>query len=121
MWQSLGVSDVFASVTDWLTVPDVAERMNIPLGKVRRLVEEHHLFTVRRDGVQKIPAELLVNNEPLHSLKGTILVLLDSGFSLEGACEWLYTEEPALGETPIAALLKGKKSEIRRLAQALAL
>jgi hypothetical protein len=46
---------------------------------------------------------------------------MDSGFSLEGAIEWLYTPNEVLGQTPMAALVAGKKSEIRRLAQALAL
>lgn len=109
------------SVEKWLTVPEVAELLEIPLGKVRRLVEEHHLIAVRRDGVQMIPAELIVDGEPLSSLRGTILVLLDSGFSLEAAVEWLYSIEDTLGTTPIAALLSGRKTEIRRLAMALAL
>lgn len=109
------------SVEKWLTVPEVAELLDIPLGKVRRLVEEHHLIAVRRDGVQMIPAELIVDGEPLSSLRGTILVLLDSGFSLEAAIEWLYSIEDTLGTTPIAALLSGRKTEIRRLAMALAL
>lgn len=109
------------SVEKWLTVPEVAELLDIPLGKVRRLVEEHHLIAVRRDGVQMIPAELIVDGEPLSSLRGTILVLLDSGFCLEAAVEWLYSIEDTLGTTPIAALLSGRKTEIRRLAMALAL
>lgn len=41
--------------------------------------------------------------------------------SLEGAVEWLYTEEDSLKTTPMAALVAGKKAEIRRLAQALAI
>jgi excisionase family DNA binding protein len=115
------VTSATDSVEKWLTVPEVAELLDIPLGKVRRLVEEHHLIAVRRDGVQMIPAELIVDGEPLSSLRGTILVLLDSGFSLEAAVEWLYSIEDTLGTTPIAALLSGRKTEIRRLAMALAL
>lgn len=121
MWQSLVVSDVFSNVSQWLTVPDVAEQMQIPLGRVRRLIEDHHLISVKRDGVQYIPAEIVVDNEPLASLHGTIVVLLDAGFDLDGAIRWLYTENDVLGQTPMAALVAGKKAEIRRLAQALAL
>lgn len=121
MWQSLGVSNVFSNVTEWLTVPDVAERLGVPLGRVRRLIEDHHLFSIRRDGVQYVPGETIAGGEPLASLHGTLVVLLDAGFSLDGAIEWLYTPNEVLGVTPMAALVAGKKAEIRRLAQALAL
>ncbi|MEY4320430.1 MAG: hypothetical protein RLZZ471_371, partial [Actinomycetota bacterium] len=121
VWQSLGVSNVLSNVSEWLTVPDVAERLGIPLGRVRRLIEDHHLISVKRDGVQYVPAEIVVGSEPLASLHGTIVVLLDAGFSLEGSIEWLYTPNEILGTTPMAALVAGKKAEIRRLAQALAL
>lgn len=121
VWQSLGVSNVFANVSEWLTVPDVAERLGIPLGRVRRLIEDHHLISIKREGVQYVPGETISGDEPLASLHGTIVVLLDAGFSLDGAIEWLYTPNEVLGVTPMAALVAGKKSEIRRLAQALAL
>lgn len=115
------MTDVFENVSEWLTVPDVAELMDVPLGRVRRLIEDHHLISVKRDGVQYVPREIIVDKEPLASLHGTIVVLLDAGFSLESAVEWLYTQNDVLGQAPMAALVAGKKSEIRRLAQALAL
>ena len=121
VWQSYLVSSATDSVQDWLTVPDVAEILSIPLGKVRRLIEEHHLISIRRNGVQSIPAELIVDGEPLPSLRGTILVLMDSGFDLDSAVEWLYTPNEVLDTTPIQALLSGRKTEIRRIAMALAL
>ena len=122
MWQSLDVSQVsLENATVWLNIPDVAELLNIPLGKVHRLIEEHSLIETRINGVKKVPADAIQNGEPLHSLKGTVLVLLDSGFSLESPLEWLYTVEDSLGTTPMAALVAGKKAEIRRLAQALAI
>lgn len=121
VWQSLDVKNVFANVSSWLTVPEAAEKLGVPLGRVRRLIEDHHLFSVKRDGIQCIPSETIVGDEPLASLHGTLVVLLDAGFSLESAIEWLYTPNEVLNSTPMAALVAGKKSEIRRLAQALAL
>jgi hypothetical protein len=121
LWQSLPVTDIYSSVSEWLTVPDVAEMLDLPIGKVHRLLQEHSLIGVKRDGVVKIPAEIIVDGEPLHSLKGTVSVLLDAGFTLESACEWLYTDNDSLSTTPMAALLAGRRAEIRRLAQALAL
>lgn len=121
MWQSSCVSNPFDSVTKWLTIPDIAEALNLSIGKVHRLVEEHQIFTVRIDGVQKVPAELFVDGEPLSSIRGTILVLIDSGFTAEEAAAWLYTVEESIGRRPIDSLLDGRKSEVRRIAQSLAL
>lgn len=120
MWQSKSVSDVFESVTEWLTVPEVADRLGIVPGKVRRLIEENALFVVVRDGVKKVPAHLIVDGEPLPSIPGTINVLVDAGYSLERAVEWLYQQEESLGNAPIESLLAGRKSEVRRIAQTLA-
>ena len=120
MWQSIDVSDVFSSVDKWLTVPEVGEVLGISPGKVHRLVEEHHLFFIVRDGVKSVPAHLIVNGEPLPSLPGTISVLIDAGFLPQQAFEWLYTVEDTLGHRPIDSLLAGRKSEVRRIAQSLA-
>lgn len=114
------MSDVFNSVTEWLSVPEVADRLGVVPGKVRRMIEEHVLFVVVRDGVKMVPAHLLVNGEPLPSIPGTLNVLIDSGFTLEQAIEWLYVVEESIGRPPIESLLDGRKSEVRRIAQSLA-
>ena len=107
------------SGTEWLTVPDLVERMGIPQGKVRRLFEDRILVATRIDGVLKVPAEFLVDDEPLHELRGTVLVLADAGYSDDEAVHWLISEEDSLGTTPVAALRSGRKAEVRRVAQAL--
>ena len=66
-----------------------------------------------------IPAELIVDHEPLSSIRGTMLQLLDLGLTEAEAIDWLYQENDELGETPMAALLKGHKAPVRRAAQAL--
>ncbi len=38
-----------------------------------------------------------------------------------GAINWLYTDNEILKTTPMAALISGKKTEVRRIAQSLAL
>lgn len=93
--------------------------LNLPLGKVHRLIEEHYLIETRIDGVRKIPADSIQNGEPLPTLKGTLHLLFDAGFSNDEALEWLYTVEASLGTTPMAGLVAGKRAEIRRIAQAL--
>lgn len=104
----------------WVTVPDVSERYGIKLSQVHRLIEERALLASRIDGVVKIPELFLGEDEPMRELRGTILLLLDSGFSEEEAMTWLLSEEDSLGTSPILALRAGRKSEVRRVAQALA-
>ncbi len=121
MWQAYRVSNPLDQISLWLTVPEVASKLNIPVGKVHRLIQEHSLIAVKREGVLMIPADIVLPTEPLPSLKGTVLVLLDSGFKLEEAIEWLYSPSDVLNQTPIASLLEGKKTPVRRLAQMTAL
>jgi hypothetical protein len=98
---------------------EAAEALRIPKGKVNRLLEEYSLVAVKRDGQLMIPAELIVDGEPLAPLRGTIILLLDSGYSIEEAVQWLYTHSDVLGQTPLQSLLEGKKAPVRRLAQML--
>ena len=76
-------------------------------------------MAVKREGQLMIPAELIVDGEPLAPLRGTIVLLMDSGFSIEESVAWLYTHSDVLGQTPLQSLLEGKKAPVRRLAQML--
>ncbi|MDN4639498.1 Rv2175c family DNA-binding protein [Agreia sp. PsM10] len=107
-------------VRTWLTIPDVAELLGSTPGRVRKQIEEHSLLAIRRDKVLVVPEVFLRDGEPLPELKGTIIVLLDSGFSPDESMQWLLEEEESLGVAPIDALLAGRKAEVRRVAQALA-
>jgi hypothetical protein len=111
---------VTATETDWLTVPDLVDRLGQTPSRIRRLIAERHLLAARVDGVLKVPAVLLKDNAPLPELHGTAIVLADAGFSDEEALGWLLADDDSLGTTPIAALRAGRKSEVRRVAQALA-
>jgi hypothetical protein len=77
------------------------------------------LLASRIDGVWKVPESFIVDGEPMSELRGTLVVLADSGFSDEEAMHWLLTEEESLGVSPIDALHQGRKAEVRRVAQAL--
>jgi hypothetical protein len=111
------VNDSTDSVTNWLSILEAAEALGIPKGKVNRLLEEYSLVAVKRDGQLMIPAEFIVDGEPLAPLRGTIILLLDSGYSIEEAVQWLYTHSDVLGQSPLQSLLEGKKAPVRRLAQ----
>ena len=71
-----------ALVSQWLTLPDVAEQLGLDLGKVRRLLQEGYFVGVRRGdrNVFAVPAAFLRGTgAPLSELRGTLNVLRDSG------------------------------------------
>lgn len=120
-----------ALVDSWLTLPDVAERVGLDVGKIRRLVQERKLIGIRRGQprVLSVPEKFLVEGRQDHpeadgewsalaSLQGTLTVLTDAGFSDAEAITWLFTPDETLPGTPIDALRAGHKTEIRRRAQA---
>jgi excisionase family DNA binding protein len=113
------VKDSLDLVKDWLTIEQAAELLGIPKGKVNRLLEDYSLVAVNLDGKLMIPAALIVSGEPLAALRGTIIMLLDSGYSIEESVIWLFTFSEVLQQTPVQSLIEGKKSPVRRLAQML--
>ena len=120
------LAELEALVGDWLTVPDVAERVGRDVMKVRQMLGDGELAGVRVGGVLKIPALFLVDPAdggraaPLQELKGTLTLLGDARYTTAEAVRWLYTPDETLPEgRPIDTLLAGRKTEIRRRAQAL--
>lgn len=114
------MAENIARNTTYYTIPELVELFDLTPGKVRRLIEDHHLAAVRVDGVLSIPTEFVQHNEPLVPLRGTLLVLLDAGFSDDEAVDWLLSENEELGERPVDSLIDGRKSAVRRATQALA-
>lgn len=104
----------------WLTLPDLVSRLGEPLGRVRRLLDDKHLAGSRRTGVFAVPESFLQDDRPLASLRGTLIVLSDAGFSDDEAIDWLLAPEETIGIAPIDALQQGRKAEVRRVAQTLA-
>ena len=107
----------------WLPLPDVAERLCVDVGGVRRLLRDRDLVAARvgERGVLCVPEDLLAEGAPLPDLRGTLTVLADAGFSDEEALRWLLTPDESLPGTPVQALREGRRTEVRRRAQALAL
>jgi hypothetical protein len=104
----------------WLTVPDLVEMLGLGVSKIRRLLEDRALLARRIDGVWYVPDLFLRDNAPLPELRGTLVVLHDSGFTDEESMDWLLGHDETLGTSPIEALRAGRKAEVRRVAQALA-
>jgi len=111
-----------AVVQEWLPLPDIAERLGLVVTRVHGLVDDGTLLAVRNphDNVRRVPAAFLLEDGVLDSLKGTVGVLRDAGFTDLEAITWLFTPDESLPGRPIDALRDGRKTEIRRRAQALA-
>ena len=103
----------------WLTIPDLVDLLGLPQGRVRRLIDDRALLARRIDGVLKVPADFIKDQEPLGELRGTVIVLHDAGFSDDEAVNWMLADNEILGAAPIDALRAGRKAEVRRVAQAL--
>ncbi|HEX3733077.1 MAG TPA: Rv2175c family DNA-binding protein [Mycobacteriales bacterium] len=109
------------SSNEWLTVPQVAERLNIRITKVHRLISEGELVARRRDGILYVPGELVTRDERIAAhIAGIMTVLRDNGFTPEQMLQWLFTVDESLAATPAAALHGHKAREVKRRAQALA-
>ena len=106
--------------TEWLTLAELTEVLGEPLGRVRRLLDELQLVGSRRDGALQGARRLHRRRRAASaSLRGTLFVLHDAGFTDDEAIDWLLTSEESIGIPPIEALRAGRKSEVRRVAQAL--
>jgi hypothetical protein len=106
--------------TEWLALPDLVERTGETLSRVRRYLDESFLIGSRRNGPFQVPAIFLVDGQPLSSLRGTVIALRDAGLTDDEAIDWLLDPDESIGQAPIASLLQGRKSEVRRIARTLA-
>ncbi|MGE5830742.1 MAG: Rv2175c family DNA-binding protein [Micromonosporaceae bacterium] len=104
-----------------MNLPDVAERLEVPITKVHQMIREGGLIAVRRDGVLTVPVELIAGRTVLKHLPGVITLLRDAGYTDEEALRWLYTPDDTLPGTPATALDGAGATEVKRRAQALGL
>ena len=104
---------------EWLTVPDVAERLGIPVTRVHQLLREGGLAAVRSAGVLRIPAGFLRGDAVVKGLSGVLTLLRDAGYTDDEAVRWLHTPDDSLPGTPVDALHGNRGREVRRRAQAL--
>ena len=102
-----------------ITLPDAAEALDIPVTRVRRLIEDRHLLGTKVEGVLRVPQDFIKDGRVLSELHGTFVLLHDVGFSDDEILDWMFSVEESLGVTPMAALQSGRKAEVRRIAQAL--
>lgn len=131
-WQAGGVKpatldtpvtdDVDELVPRWLTVPELAEALDLDVVKTRQVLKDGELVAVRRGPrhVVSIPADFVVDGVILKKLTGLLTLLADAGFDANESIRWLFSADDTLPGTPIQALLDNRGTEVRRRAQSLA-
>ncbi len=117
--------DLDSLVPSWLTLPDLAERLDSDISRVRGMVRDRDVIGVKRGErtTFQVPEAFLMpasdgGETVVSTLRGTIIVLGDQGLTDEEILEWLFTVEEELGETPIEALKAGRRAAVRRVAAA---
>lgn len=110
----------------WYSIPEIADFLGVRQRDVRTMIDDSRLIA-RRHGENNAwainGAQLIEDNGeivPLPSLRGTLTVLYDSGFSKEEAFEWLLCANDEIGQTPLTALRDGNVHAVRRVATGLA-
>lgn len=104
--------------TDWLSLPEVAQRLDVPITRVRQLLREGEVLALRREQVLRVPADFLDGHRVVKGLAGTITLLRDAGYDDEAVLRWLYQADDSLPGTPIESLRAGRRREVSRRAQA---
>jgi excisionase family DNA binding protein len=102
----------------WLTVPEVAEALDVPVTKIRQMLRERRLLAFRSEGVLRIPADFVTEGHLLKGLPGLLTLLFDAGYTEDEALRWLYTADDSLPGTPVQALTENRGKEVHRRAQA---
>lgn len=106
---------------EWLDLAELAERLGLSRGKVKRLLEERQLLAVRLEREPRVPAAMLLDDAPLPGLRGTVILLADAGMEDEEIMRWLLSEDEVLGAAPLDALRQGRRTQVRHSVQLLAL
>lgn len=104
---------------DLLPLPDVAERLGLPVNRVHQLLRDGMLVALRPDGAPPaVPVTFLGEDAPVKGLPGVITLLRDARYSDEEIVQWLHRPDDSLPGRPIDALRANRGTEIKRRAQA---
>lgn len=106
----------------WLSLPEFADQINEPLGKIRDWIRERRLVVVERGTppVKSVPMEFVHDGELIKGLFGALTVLSDAGYSTEESMRWLLTSDDTLQSRPVDLMAQGRHHAVKRLAMTLA-
>jgi len=117
--EQVALSGQLVEPADWVALPDLASQLEVPVTRVHQMIRDRLLLAVRRDGVLRVPVELVATPNVRKHLPGVLTVLADAGYNDEEALRWLYTADDSLPGTPATALSGPRATEVKRRAQAL--
>jgi hypothetical protein len=106
-------------VTDtptYVSVPDIANRLDLPVTKVHQLIRDGQLIAQRLDGILRIPAEFVADGLVVKGLPATLTLLRDNGYRDDEIVAWLFHADDSLPGSPIAALRENRGREVHRRA-----
>lgn len=105
--------------TEWVNLPDVADRLGVSISKVHQKIRDGQLLAVKRNGVRVVPADLVANDIVLKHLPGILTLLRDAGYNDEEALRWLYEPDETVDGCGAKGLGGDRAREVKRRAQAL--
>lgn len=107
----------------WLSLPELAEAIGVPLSTIRQWLREGRLVAVDRGDrrVPSVPSEVVADGGLVRGLASTLTVLADARFDAEEALAWLLTVDPVLEARPVELMAAGRDVAVRRRAMSLAL
>lgn len=102
-----------------LTLPEVADRLDVRITRVHQLVRDGQLVAVSgEDGVRRVPADFVCDGAIVKGLPGVIMLLRDARFADSEIVDWLHRQDDSLPGRPIDALRENRGTEVKRRAQA---
>ncbi|WP_296761625.1 Rv2175c family DNA-binding protein [Varibaculum sp.] len=107
---------------DMISFKEAAERLGIKVTRAHRLLNEHRLLALPdSQGKLQIVSDCLLDTPEgwtlVERLPGTMLTLLDGGFSTQEATEWVLSPQPLLdGQRPLDLLRVGTHSTVNAVA-----
>jgi Rv2175c C-terminal domain of unknown function len=107
---------------EWLSVPDLADRIGMTATQVRELVRQRRLVVIERGTprVKSVPVEFVHDGGLLKGLAGALTVLSDAGYTDEESVRWPLTETALLPGRPVDFMAAGRDTAVKRVAMALA-
>ncbi|WP_129587566.1 Rv2175c family DNA-binding protein [Actinomyces minihominis] len=124
-----------------ISVTEAADRIGVEKSRIKQLVNERHILALKSRGERRVLEETLqalppedqyvaelrqqgsseprlvrVTDEPLATLRGTVLLLEDGGYTNEELVDWLWRDNPWLQARPIDKLREGSHKQVNRVA-----
>ncbi|HIW66585.1 MAG TPA: DNA-binding protein [Candidatus Dietzia merdigallinarum] len=113
--------DVLPADVETVNLPEVSERLGIPVTRVHDLLRDGALLAVRRAGVLVVPEVFFDDDDEVaRFLPGLVAVLRDGGYDDGEILKWLFEEDESLPGRPADALHGHRAREVMRRAQAMA-